>query len=389
MSMANPSPFKSMSVSNRSTAENAPERGGLRGRLSDVGLPSVLSLIQESGRTGVLSLVNAGVRKSVYFLDGKLVFAGSSLTQDRLGEVLLRGGKISADEYLKLSQRIRGGQRLGKALVESGVLSPKDLWWAIEQQVKEIVWSIFNWEDGYFQFEDDELPRREKITFELDVEKLVVEGIRRSEGTGAIREHFISADCVVERTPKAPPVDLEPHEKHVLAIADGKRTVAEICQESEIGEMETRKVLHTFLAITALRSRGPRQAPLAQKLEDREDYRSVVELYNEMYRRLFRHMSGEVGPIAEIILEKYLKELKERPGSLFDRVRLRQDGSLDPGQIEANLQRIAEDKRRDQLVSALNELLYSELLAVKRTLGASHETHLIQLFREMQTRDLR
>jgi hypothetical protein len=349
----------------------------------------VLSLLQESGRTGVLSLVNAGVRKSVYFLDGKLVFAGSSLTQDRLGEVLLRGARISADEYLKLSQRIRGGQRLGKALVESGVLSPKDLWWAIEQQVKEIVWSIFNWEDGYFQFEDDELPRREKITFELDVEKLVVEGIRRSEGTGAIREHFISTDCVVERTPKAPPVDLEHHEKHVIGIADGKRTVSEICQESEIGEMETRKVLHTFLAVSVLRSRGPRQAPLAQKLEDREDFRSVVELYNEMYRRLFRHMSGEVGPIAEIILEKYLKELKERPGSLFDRVRLRQDGSLDPGQIEANVQRIAEDKRRDQLVSALNELLYSELLAVKRTLGASHETHLIQLFREMQTRDLR
>jgi Domain of unknown function (DUF4388) len=373
-----------MSASNRLSADKAAERGGLRGRLSDVGLPSVLSLLQESGRTGVLSLVNAGVRKSVYFLDGKLVFAGSSLTQDRLGEVLLRGGRISADEYLRLSQRIRGGQRLGKALVEGGVLSPKDLWWAIEQQVKEIVWSIFNWEDGYFHFEDDELPRREKITFDLDVEKLVVEGIRRSEGTGAIREHFISTDCVVESAGKPSPVELEPHEKHVLSLADGKRTIAEICQESEIGESETRKVLHTFLAVSVLRSRGPRQAPLAQKLGDGENYTAVVELYNEMYRRLFRHMSGEVGPIAEIILEKYLKELKERPGSLFDRVRLRQDGSLDPAQIETNLQRLSEDKRRDQLVAALNELLYSELLAVKRTLGASHETQLIQLFREMQ-----
>jgi hypothetical protein len=384
MSLNGPHLFLTMSASNRLSAENATERGGLRGRLSDVGLPSVLALLESSGRTGVLALVNAGVRKSIYFLDGKLVFAGSSLTQDRLGEVLLRGGKISADEYLKLSQRIRGGQRLGKALVENGVLSPKDLWWAIEQQVKEIVWSIFNWEDGYFHFEDDDLPRKEKITFDLDVEKLVVEGIRRSEGTGAIREHFLSTDCVVEKSGKAPPVELEPHEKHVLGIVDGKRSVAEICQESEIGEWETRKVLHAFLSVGVLRSRGPRQAPLAQKLDDREDYASVVELYNEMYRRLFRHMSGEVGPIAEIILEKYLKELKERPGSLFDRVRLRQDGSLDAGQIENNLQRFPEEKRRDQLVAALNELLYSELLAVKRTLGASHESQLIQLFREMQ-----
>jgi hypothetical protein len=381
-----------MTASTRSIAESAPDRGGLRGRLSDVGLPSLLALLTQSRRTGVLSLSNAGVRKSIYFVEGKLIFAGSSLTQDRMGEVLLRGGKITADEYLKLSQRIRGGQRLGKALVESGVLSPKDLWWAIEQQVKEIVWSIFNWEDGYFQFEDDELPRREKITFDLDVENLVVEGIRRSEGTGAIREHFVSTDCVLELTSKASPVELEPHEKHVLDIVDGRRTVAQICQESEIGEMETRKVLHTFLAVAVLESRGPRQAPLSQKLDDRDDYRSVVEIYNEMYRRLFRHMSGEVGPIAEIILEKYLKELKElRPsaGSLFDRVRLRQDGSLDPGQIETNLERLPEDRRRPELVSALNELLYSELLAVKRTLGASHETHLIQLFREMQSRELR
>ena len=103
-----------------------------------------------------------------------------------------------------------------------------------------------------------------------------------------------------------------------------------------------------------------------------------------MFRNLFRHMSNEVGPIAEIILEKYLKELKERPGSLFERVRLRQDGALDPAQIERNLQRIPDDTRRDQLISSLNELLYSELLAVKRTLGASHESQLIQLFREMQ-----
>ena len=373
-----------MSSSNAMSAENPVDRGVLRGRLSDVGLPTVLAVLRETRRTGMVSLVNAGVRKSIYFLEGRLVFAASSLNQDRLGEVLLRGGKISADEYLRLSQRIRGGQRLGKALVESGVLSPKDLWWAIEHQIKEIVWSIFNWEDGYFHFEEDDLPRREKITFDLDVEKLVVEGIRRSDGAGAIREHFISTDSVVDRTDKEPPVELEPHERHILQLTDGKRTVFEICQESEIGEAETRKVLYTFLAIRTLKSRGPRQAPLQQTLNDGQDYAAVVDLYNEMFRNLFRHMSNEVGPIAEIILEKYLKELKERPGSLFERVRLRQDGALDPAQMERNLQRIPEDTRRDQLISSLNELLYAELLAVKRTLGASHESQLIQLFREMQ-----
>ena len=373
-----------MSSSNTMSADSAAEQGTLRGRLSDVGLPTVLSLLKEGRRTGVVSLVNAGVRKSIYFLDGKLVFAASSLTQDRLGEVLLRGGRISADEYLRLSQIIRGGQRLGKALVESGVLSPKDLWWAIEQQVKEIVWSIFNWEDGYFHFDEDDQPRKEKITFDLDVEKLVVEGIRRADGSGAIREHFVSVDSVVHRESKEPPLELDPHERHVIELVDGKRAVSEICDESEIGEAETRKVLHSFLAVGVLKSHGPKPGPLQHTPDDVHHYSSVVELYNEMFRRLFRHMSDEVGPIAEIILEKYLKELKERPGSLFERVRLRQDGALDPAQLERNLERLPERERHDSLISALNELLYSELLAVKRTLGASHESQLIQLFREMQ-----
>ncbi len=370
------------------TSSNTARFSGLvealgRGRLSDIGLPQVLITLQSSGSTGVLSLVNAGVRKSIYFLDGKLVFAASSLTQDRLGEVLLRGAKISADEYLRLSQRIRGGQRLGKALVEGGILSPKDLWWAIGQQVREIVWSLFTWEDGYFSFEEDDLPRREKIKLDLHAEELVVEGIRRSDGTGAIRRHFVPLDCILKLTDKEPPVMLEPHEKHVLDIVDGKFTVMEICQESEIGEAETRKVLHAYLAVGVVEVRGRKQAPLDQKLDDSEDYRAVVDLYNDMYRRLFRHMSEEVGPIAEIILEKYLKELKERPGSLFERVRLRQDGSLDPEQIEENIKRLPEGKR-DHLINALNELLYSELLAVKRTLGTSHESQLIQLFRQMR-----
>ena len=33
-------------------------------------------------------------------------------------------------------------------------------------------------------------------------------------------------------------------------------------------------------------------------------------------------------------------------------------------------------------MDALNELLYAELLAVKRTLGAEHESNIIKAFRE-------
>ena len=373
-----------MSAFEVTSAEELTKGGTLRGRLSDVSLPEMLIFLKVSQKTGVLSFVQTGVRKALFFLEGRVVFAASSLSQDRLGEVLLRGGKISADEYLRLSQRIRGGQRLGKAMIESGVLAPRDLWWGIEQQVREIVWSLFTWEEGSFQFEESDRPRSEKITINLEVEALTVEGIRRISGTGTISNHFVPVDTILERTAKLSPVPLEPYEEHVLRQVNGKKTVAEICKDSEIGEAETRKVLHTFMAVGVIAVKGRKQAPLDPEAIERADYRGMVELYNQMYKYLFRHMSGEVGPIAEIILEKYLGELKGRPHSLFERVRLRRDGSLDPQQIELNVTRVKPFERRNRLVEALNELLYAELLAVKRTLGASHEAQLIKTFRTMR-----
>jgi hypothetical protein len=374
-----------MTIPEVTSAEDLTESGTVRGRLSQVSLPQILSHLQNSKQTGVLSLVNAGVHKSIYFKEGKVVFAASSLTQDRMGEVLLRGAKISADEYLRLENHIRGGQRLGKALVESGVLSPKDLWWAIEQQVQETVWSLFSWEDGYFHFEDDDRPNREKITVDLEIDALIVEGIRRIDGSGPIREHYVPVDSVLVKTGKALPLEPESHEKHVLDLVDGTRTVSEVCGESEIGEAETRKVFHAFFSVGILGTKSGEEAPIEEEAEEAdEDYAAMIELYNNMYRYLFRHMSGEVGPIAEIILEKYLNELKDRPSFLFERVRLQRDGSLDARELEKNVLELLEGDKKNALVEALNELLYAELLAVKRTLGASHESQLIQVFRKMR-----
>jgi hypothetical protein len=93
-------------------------------------------------------------------------------------------------------------------------------------------------------------------------------------------------------------------------------------------------------------------------------------------------MVREVGPIAENVLEKYLGGLRESRKDVFAGVRLQKDGTLEPAGVERNLNKLPEDQRRTSLVDALNELLYAELLAVKRTLGADHEASIVRAFRE-------
>jgi hypothetical protein len=101
-----------------------------------------------------------------------------------------------------------------------------------------------------------------------------------------------------------------------------------------------------------------------------------------MYGYVFRYMVREVGPIAENVLEKYLGGLREARKDIFAGVKLQKDGTVDGAIVERNLTKFPEDQRRSLLVDGLNELLYAELLAVKRTLGSDHEGNIIKALQE-------
>jgi len=94
--------------------------GGLKGQISELPVPEVLQHLRLSQSTGILTLVSGGARKALYLKDGRVVFASSNLPNDRLGEILLREGKITVEEYEASIKAITKGKRQGKVLVEMG-----------------------------------------------------------------------------------------------------------------------------------------------------------------------------------------------------------------------------------------------------------------------------
>ena len=163
---------------------------------------------------------------------------------------------------------------------------------------------------------------------------------------------------------------------------DGERSVLDICGESEIGDNETLKVLYALLSTGLVRGKGKKVRTLDQDFVPEDSLHTVLNSFNQMYGFIFRYMVREVGPIAENVLEKYLAGLREARKEVLQGVKLQKDGTLDGALLERNLNRLAEDQKRQQLVDSLNELLYAELLAVKRTLGAEHEAAIIRAFRD-------
>ena len=242
--------------------------GGLKGQLSAASAARTSSsTCALSPATGILSLVSGGARKALYLKDGRVVFASSNLPNDRLGEILIREGKITVEEYDASIRAISKGKRQGKVLVEMGALSPKDLWEGVQFQVQEIVYSIFQWDDGQFHFEESHAARegahhRRPGHRGPDPGRASAAWTRagRIQGRYPGERTWCWSACRARRCPAAS----SPTSSTCCGLVDGERSVLEICRESEIGDNETLKVLYALLA-HGLRARqgqeGPRPRP--------------------------------------------------------------------------------------------------------------------------------
>ena len=144
----------------------------------------------------------------------------------------------------------------------------------------------------------------------------------------------------------------------------------EICRESEIGDNETLKVALRPVSHGRRAGQGQEGRTLDQDFVPEDTIYSVLELLQPDVRlHLPATWCARSGPSRRTCSRSTWARLRESRKDVFGGVKLQKDGTLDSAVIERNLNTLPEEQRRGLLVDALNELLYAELLAVKRTLG--------------------
>lgn len=360
-----------------------------KGDLASVGLPDVLEFLRVTRRTGVLNFKKDRLKKNLYIKDGNVIFATSSELEDRLGDLLLKWGRISKEAYDRSVAMLGSKKRQGRILVELGALTPKQLWEGVQDQIRHIVYSLFNWETGIFYFAEGELPSKENITADVSISELIVQGIRKIQEPSSLITKFPSREVILSRMDYGikERVKLERFERYVLELIDGQKTIEEICHDSEIGDAETFKVMYMLLSIGYIKVKGKKSDPSEENVVSGisfDEVKHIIGDYNKMYSFLYRYMMREVGPIAEHVLSKYLVDLRENNSSVFKNVSLKKDGTLDEETIAGNLNWLRHESKREALVNSLNEFLYSAILAVKRTLGPDHERLVIETLKDVR-----
>jgi hypothetical protein len=129
--------------------------------------------------SGVLALSQGEVAKGLYFADGEIAFAASTVEEDRLGACLFRVGKITEGQFRAAMRACEtSGRPLGQAFVEMGHLTPGELAAAVTAQVERIVLSVLRWTTGSLRREPMDRPLPADLALDLNTHRLLLLGMR-------------------------------------------------------------------------------------------------------------------------------------------------------------------------------------------------------------------
>lgn len=226
-----------------------PEKGYLR----NYRLSSMLVYLNRNRVTGTLAITSQGIIKRVFLQKGTAVFASSNYEDDRLGEMLVKVGLITMQQYDEaVKQRAVTHKRVGSILVELGYLSPKDLFWGVKYQVQEIIYSLFKLRDGHYEFEEGGVPS-EVITLDLSMANIILEGLRRVDDLTRIKAELpeISEVFMLSDNPRDLFQDfaLSVDERYILSLVDGERSISELIEHSRLSNFNTLKTLYVLWSV--------------------------------------------------------------------------------------------------------------------------------------------
>ncbi|MEW5807481.1 MAG: DUF4388 domain-containing protein [Acidobacteriota bacterium] len=249
----------------------------LKGTLKDFSMADIFQLISLQRKSGILRVKSAEELITVSFLNGYIVWADTSQREleERLGQVLIKNGKISTRQLEKaLAIQRKTLQRLGHIMVSEGFIKRDELREALTRQVKMIAYRIFLWKDGDYDFDQDERLEYDRENFSpISAESIMMECARMSDELQMIERKIKSKDMIFEKVLREDVVAMEnsesilnedidfgfgkegetsriklsPSEALIYNFLDGRSSVEEIAIKSDLGEFETSRILYELL----------------------------------------------------------------------------------------------------------------------------------------------
>ena len=222
------------------------------GELKTFPLPDMLDWIARRMKTGSLELKRRSTEKRLTFREGLLHSSFSNDPRETLGQALVREGLVKEEQlFTALIKQEKEGKRLGQILVGEGILTEVDLKRTLGNNAEEIVYELFLWPDGRFEFRDEDVPRDPRISLDIEIPYVLEEGHHRRIAWARLKEKFPSSDITFKVMKEAHGIE-DPGHWNILGLAATGKTLAGIALETRRSEFETALLLEGLVDLGAL-----------------------------------------------------------------------------------------------------------------------------------------
>jgi len=287
----------------------------LRGSLDDFTLPDIFRLMSFAKKTGRLDVVRSAGEGKVYFRDGEVYFAESSISKEPLGQKLVRSRAVTEGQLMKaLDEHKASGERLGTVLLRTGVVTEEQLEGAVRQQIEDAIFDLLRWELGEFDWD----PGSEldvEIRIAVSVENLIMEASRRLDEFEVIKRKIPSEETILGMAATPPEgaveINITPDEWRILVLVDGSRSVAEIGRSVGLDSFAAMRVLYGLVSAGLIEVVDGSVPPVAEDeiveepeaIEEPETEPDVVEEPVAEAETTEEEFTDEDDAVAELVAE--------------------------------------------------------------------------------------
>jgi hypothetical protein len=268
----------------------------LEGSLDAFSLPDIFQLLSFTKKTGALHINGPATKGVVHFATGSVTGAASDVSRQSLGRRLVGAGLLDDTALAAALEAVRNDPALGlgKAAHDAGAVDDGVLHEQVVEQATDAVFDLLRWTRGDFAFLADEA-NPDDLGVSLNVEEVIAEGRKRLEEWDALTRAVPAPDAVVSVVlkPASDETALAAEEWAMLALADGRRSVAELVRLTGRGEFAT---VRTLAALVDRKLVTVRRAT-----DDAND--SVAALLRRQAELSVLEGRPEPAPVAEPVVE--------------------------------------------------------------------------------------